>query len=187
MYHIKSDKRSRNSAAEIVHGLGVCLETMPLNAITVSDIHRATGISRATFYRLFDTPEDVLHYQFAQMVEATLEQGEGEWQDGPEKMMEATIELGMQNNIFLKAVVTNGRFDLLYPYTEQIFRMLDEKRAIFPADMEPAEREYLLGLMSMSMVGTLITWTRNGRKETPAETVAYLKRYAQVLWGLIGE
>ena len=69
MYHIKSDKRSQASAVQIVRGLQECLKNTPLKAVTVSDIHRITGISRATFYRLFDTPEDVLVYQLDQMTE----------------------------------------------------------------------------------------------------------------------
>ena len=187
MYHIKSDKRSQSSAAEIVRGLEECLKTTPLKAITVSDIHRVTGISRATFYRLFDTPEDVLHYQFAQVAELSAANHSADWTGTPEQLLEATIELGMQNNEFLKAVVSNGRFDLLYQYTEQNFRLIDEKMAIFPQNMEPIQREYLLGQLSMSMVATLITWSRNGRKETAAEVVDYLKNYVKVLRGLIGE
>ena len=186
MYHIKSDRRSQSSAEEIVRGLEVCLKTKPLKSITVSDIHRVTGISRATFYRLFDTPEDVMRYQFTRMAESAIEKhGEG-WEVSPEKMLETAIELGMQNNEFLKAVVSNGRFDLLYLYTEQNFRMLDEKNAILPPNLEPIQREYVLSQLSMAMVAILITWTRNGRKETAAEVVQHLKGYAQVLQGLTG-
>lgn len=187
MYHIKEDKRSQASAAEIARGLGECLKTKSLKFITVSDIHRATGISRATFYRLFDTPEDVLHYQFAQMVSATVEHHAADWQANPDRLLEATIQLGMHNSEFLRAVVDSGRFDLLYQYTEQNFRLLDEKNALFPKDMAPVEREYLLSHLSMSMVATLITWTKNGRKESAAEVVSYMKKYVKVLWELVGE
>ena len=187
MYHIKSDKRSQASAAEIVRGLEICLKTKALKAVTVSDIHRVTGISRATFYRLFDTPEDVLHYQLAEMAKATIRQEDGGWTASPDKLLEATIALGMQNNDFMKAVVANGRFDLLYLYTEQNFRFLDEKQAILPKNMEPIQREYLLSQLAMSMVAILITWSRNGCKESPAEVVRFIKEYAQVLWGLLGD
>ena len=187
MYHIKTDKRSQASAQEIVRGLETCLKDKTLKDITVSDIHRVTGISRATFYRLFDTPEDVLHYQFAQLAKETLETHTGSWQESPDKLMEAAIMLGMQNNEFLKAVVANGRFDLLYLYTEQNFRFLDEKRRILPRNMLQIEREYLLSHLSMTLVAALITWSRNGRKETAAEVVAYMKNNLKVLWGMIGE
>ena len=186
MYHIKPDKRSQASALEIVRGLEICLKNKPLKEITVTDLHRITGISRATFYRLFDTPEDVLHYQFAQMAEESLVNHSDNWQENPDKLMEGTIAQGMQNNEFLKAVVANGRFDLLYLYTEQNFRVLDEKAAILPKGMEPIEREYVLSQLSMAMVAILITWSKNGRKESPGEIVQYLKRYAQLLQGLTG-
>ena len=70
MYHIKQDRRSRASADEIARGLNTCLKTMPLSAVTITDLHRATGVSRATFYRLFDNIEDVLVYQCDQMLES---------------------------------------------------------------------------------------------------------------------
>ena len=111
---------------------------------------------------------------------------EGEGEPTPEKLMEATIELGMQNNEFLKAVVSNGRFDVLYQYTERNFRILDKKQGILPQNMLPVQREYVLSQLSMAMVAILITWTRNGRKESAAEVVQYLKSYAQLLQGLTG-
>lgn len=184
MYHIKSDKRSQVSAAEIVRGLGECLKTKNLKSITVSDIHRATGISRATFYRLFDTPEDVLHYQLDQMLEQSAER---DWQLAPDKLLEGTIALGMRYHEFMKALVENGRFDLLYQYTEKNFRTLDAQKAFFPQTMEPSEREYVLTQLSMGMVAALITWARNGRQETAADVVRYLKSYVQIVSGLIGE
>ena len=187
MYHIKSDKRSQASAAQIVRGLEECLKTTPLKSVTVSDIHRVTGISRATFYRLFDTPEDVIHYQFSKMAEAAVENNGEDWSRKPDKLLESTIRLGMQNNDFLKAVVANGRFDLLYQYTEQNFRILDERWGIVPKEMHAIEREYLLSHLSMSMVATLITWSKNGRRESPAEVVSYMKTHLRFLRSLIGD
>lgn len=186
MYHIKSDKRSQSSAAEIVRGMRECLRTTPLTSITVSDIHRVTGISRATFYRLFDTPEDVLRYQYDQLLEvvsARLSQKEYT----PGTLFEATIALGMENHEFLKAMVDNGRFDLLYQYTEKSFRMLDSSGSLFCEDMGPVQREYTISHLSMAMVATLITWARNGRRETAAEVVQYLKGYVKIVSELVGE
>lgn len=186
MYHIKSDKRSQASAAEIVRGLEECLKTAPLKAITVSDIHRATGVSRATFYRLFDTPEDVLHYRFSQMTASMAENYTANWQEDPNKLLEITMAVGMENHEFLRALVDSGRFDILYQYTEQNFRLLDAHKTILPQEMSAVEREYLLGHLSMTMVSTLITWSRNGRQETALEVVEYLKKYMQVLLELTG-
>lgn len=187
MYHIKEDKRSQASAAEIVRGLQECLKTIPLKSITVTDIHRATGISRATFYRLFDNMEDVLRYQFDRMLEENALRLTADSMFHPQTVLEETITLGFSRYEFLKALVDNGRFDLLYDYTEKNFRAMDEVYPIFPVDMEAVERDYVIAHLSMDLVATLITWARNGRRETAADVVRYMKRYVQLMAGLLGE
>ena len=94
MYHIKSDRRSQASANELARGLNVCLKSMPLSTITVSDLHRITGISRATFYRLFDTIEDVLVYQCDQMLTKVLDSWAGKEAPNAYEATRATILLG---------------------------------------------------------------------------------------------
>ena len=185
MYHIKSDKRSQASAAQIVRGLEECLKSIPLNTVTVSDIHRVTGISRATFYRLFDTPEDVLIYQLDQMTEASADIYLTQQELSTVELMEKSMALGLQNHDFLKALVVNGRHDLLFAYTERNFRKLDHHKQIFPADMTKEERNYVIAHMSMSMVANLITWARNGQQETVQDIVRYQKRYLQVMGSLM--
>lgn len=187
MYHIRSDKRSQTSAAEIVKGLQECLKSKPPKAVTVSDIHRVTGISRATFYRLFDTPEDVLIYQLDQMADQVVEYYVNAWQESSAKLLEESISTGMHYHEFIKALIENGRFDLLYQYTEKIFRIMDEKKKVFPEKMDAQERNYVLSHLSMSMVASLITWNRNGRQESAADVVRYLKSYVQVVSGMIEE
>ena len=187
MYHIKSDRRSQASAAEIVRGLQECLKTAPLKAITVSDIHRVTGISRATFYRLFDTPEDVLIYQLDQMTEQSADIYQTRQGESASRLLEKTMALGLQNHDFLKELVVNGRHDLLFAYTEKNFRKLDHQKRIFPEDMTKEERDYVIAHMSMSMLAGLITWARNGQKETVRDIMRYQKRYLQVMESLMEE
>lgn len=187
MYHIKSDKRSQASAAEIVWGLQECLESKPLKSITVSDLHKVTGISRATFYRLFDTPEDVLIYQLDQMTEGAYQLYEQEKELPAAQLLEKTIATGLENHGFIRALVVNGRHDLLFRYTERNFHKLDTLKRIFPENMEQPERDYIIAHLSMAMVATQITWARNGHREQPKDLVRYLKRFTDVVSALIGE
>lgn len=187
MYHIKQDRRSQASATEIVRGLQECLKSEPLRSVTVSDIHRATGISRATFYRLFDNPEDVLLYQLDQMTEAAMEAYEGGRRLTTAELLEQSIALGLENHAFLKALVENGRLDLLFSYTEKSFQKLDRDNRLFPGNMDPAEREYVIANLAMAMVASQITWARNGRKESPQELMRYLRRYTATMMELLEE
>ena len=187
MYHIKPDKRSQASAAQIVQGLQECLKTTPLKTVTVSDLHRVTGISRATFYRLFDTPEDVLIYQLDQMTGAAAETYDAQSSLTSTQLLEQTISMGLQNHEFLRALVENGRHDLLFQYTERSFRKLDSIKHIFPEGMAQGERDFFIAHLSMAMVATQITWSRNGQKETAKDLLRYLRRYTAIISQLIGE
>lgn len=187
MYHIKSDKRSQASAAQIVRGLQECLKNTPLKAVTVSDIHRITGISRATFYRLFDTPEDVLVYQLDQMTENAVQAYQAGEELSAEELLEKTVNLGLQNHTFIKALVENGRHDLLFQYTEKSFRQLDARKQIFPAGMDQKEKNYVIAHLSMGMVASQITWARNGQKEAAKDIIRYLKQYAHLVLSVLEE
>ena len=181
MYHIKSDKRSRASAEEITNGLYRCLERMPLSAVTVSDLHRETGISRATIYRLFDTPEDALIYEIDCMMEWIEAYHETHKNEAPEKVFEGILVRGLENHKLIESLVKNGRFDLLHDYTERSFLIFDDLFASYFKEMDAIEADYVMSNLAMNMVSNLSTWVRRGRTETAEQLVQYTKRYLQVM------
>lgn len=185
MYHIKKDKRSQTSAAEIAKGLHQCLKTIPMNAVTVSDIHRATGISRATFYRLFDTPEDVLIYQCDLLIDKTLDKYINDGAKTPIEAFEKILSIGMENHALLESLVENRRFDLLHEYTAKRIFSFTVLRDMFAKDMEESEIEYVTSNLAMSMVATLTTWVRRGRVDTPTEVIQHTKKYWSVVNNLL--
>ena len=73
MYRIKNDKRSLNSIKLVSDGLVKCLETKEFDNISISDIQKTTYVSRATFYRYFDSTLDVLVYNIDKIFENTIE------------------------------------------------------------------------------------------------------------------
>lgn len=63
MYRIGNDKRKTQSAKLICKGLEELMRTQDYNGITVTQIVGASGVGRATFYRLFDDKSDVVLYR----------------------------------------------------------------------------------------------------------------------------
>lgn len=183
MYHIKSDRRSQRSAETIVRGLEECLKAKPLSSITVSDIHHATGISRATFYRLFDTPEDVLQYRF-DTITGNLEQL---FPTDPGDLMETLLRAGSTQHDLIRAVIESGRLDLLIQSTEQHFRSIDEKYGLFPEAMDRAEREYVIIQVAMNVVGSILSSFRSGEPITVSQELGYMKSYIAILTGMLRE
>jgi len=65
MYHIKNDARSQKSAELIYKSMRNILWKKSLNELTITDIHNDCGVSRMTFYRLFDNVTDVLYWKLS--------------------------------------------------------------------------------------------------------------------------
>ncbi len=177
MYHIKSDKRSRASAEEIASGLNRILKSEPLHTVTVTRIHQETGVSRATFYRLFDSVEDVLIYQCDQLVQKAMDNYSVEHVASPYESIRGIMAMGFEYHALLEALVANKRMDLIYEYTA---RRLFTHQTIGPfirADMDETAVDYFLSNISMAMVATLTTWTRRGCVETPEEVLSNNMHY----------
>ena len=63
MYHISDDKRARQSADLIWNGLVDCMNQKDFTEITVTDLQKASGVARTTFYRAFDNLSDILYWK----------------------------------------------------------------------------------------------------------------------------
>lgn len=63
MYHIRNDKRAIQSSELIYNGLLECIRKKPFDQITISDLQKASGVARSTFYRAFDNISDVLFWK----------------------------------------------------------------------------------------------------------------------------
>jgi len=62
MYHIKEDRRAEQSAAWDAEALIELLKKQEYSKLTVSALAKRAGLGRATFYRNFDTLDDVLRF-----------------------------------------------------------------------------------------------------------------------------
>ena len=60
MYHISDDKRSRESSQWIYEALEQLMIELPYEKITITDICKKAKVGRVTFYRHYDTIEDIL-------------------------------------------------------------------------------------------------------------------------------
>lgn len=62
MFHISEDKRAQESAQKCCEALRELLQKNAFERITVSQICAVAEVSRPTFYRLFDTPADIIRW-----------------------------------------------------------------------------------------------------------------------------
>lgn len=180
MYHLSRHGRTYHTAEEIKRGLLLCLREKALSDITVSDIYRVSGVSRSTFYRLFDSPDDVVlllcdEYK-EKMTKAFDEAGVTDLDD----LAMFFFSYCLENHDLLEALVDNHRHDLLDDLYGASTQYMSQWLAPYEQSDQVA-RDYLTALLYSNMTSVLITWVQHDRRETPAELWEYFKKYTRFL------
>lgn len=177
MYHIKNDKRVFKSAQLICNGLADILQTSPYEVISISDVCSSAGISRATFYRLFDTLDDVLLYQFDNLFDQAIRKYK-EINTVKITYSKLILNLAVSNKTLITAILKSGRYDIFYFSTRK-----KEKELIEPLNMQLSTKEllYCTPLLNQILFSVLHIWLENGCKEDSEQLYAFLKRELKII------
>lgn len=175
MVHIPQDRRAQRSAERIYEGLMACLEEKSFDQVSVSDVQRASGVGRSTFYRLFDNLSDVLMYR----CEAIFEQADPMLLHSKSPTAEETqlrfIALWMENKPLVRALAASGRMNYIQNAHRKYFAT--QILSYFPdCESDPEQKEFLLSLIS-ALVGVVMeNWVRTGTRENAAQLHARLNQ-----------
>ena len=163
LYHIKDDKRMCASAGLISDALSRLLARCAFEDISITAICTEAGVSRATFYRLFDEPADVIAWRCEQFGEGLAKALGGH---DEREIAESFFSAWMANFALLDLIMRIHREDILY---EAHSRHID---TIGPALLDvPHVSDYHAQVLASVMVGALVAWERGGKRETPAQFV----------------
>lgn len=175
MYRIKNDKRSQKSARMIADGLIACLASRrKMNEISVSDISAAAKVSRATFYRIFDTPVDVLSFICNEFAEHFQQKIESLKSASHNDVSLAFLTFWMNNEDIISAIMRSGRHDIM----QEAFQ---DKCISFLPDwangrFSEAESAYVNASSIAVLSSILIVWSKYGKKETPEQLLDLFRR-----------
>jgi len=174
MYRIKKDKRTQRSVEKITQSLTECLNKKMLADVSIAEIADGAGVSRATFYRIFDTPTDVLAC-LCEIIARELEDSLQQIARDPESdhVLHA-IRFLINHADSLKAIFRSGRMDLL----EAAIR--PRVGTIFPEYLEhiklnESERDYVKYSIAAVLMSILYVWHEHGCKETATELAKIYK------------
>lgn len=177
MYHIAEDKRAVNSAKLIEKGIIACLDSKDFNDISVTDICKASGVSRATFYRLFDIPSDILRWGCDRTYRELLAE-----QDEAAFDPKAAMHFMLGHSEAIEAAVRCHRSDLIQDALTKhmapvIARVLGDAKA---SPFSESRKKYLMNMFIGTMTSVLSTWIGNGRKESEAELRELILIYSEL-------
>lgn len=181
MYHIKEDKRAKNSAALIGRAVLDLLEQKKFDRITITDIQRTSFVGRATFYRLFDSTADVLLYLCDQTMDGVLARHRELAGKDPREICTFFIQAWIEREALLQAIVDSGHFDLLYRSFQS--HAEETARYFFPGvSISPAQADYAVSVLSTAMAGAFSAWLRHGRRESAEEVFELMQEAVAVFY-----
>lgn len=168
MYHISADKRSRKSAELIWDGMEQCLREKSLDKLRISDIYQKSYISRATFYRLFDSVKDVLVYECDQIYDQLAAELAQQHFQSKHEFFLALIEKWMKQEVLVKTLVENNMVNVIYETHMKNRRFMKD---IFLEKMTITEKDtdYLVSLLATLIPASINVWYLHGKTETPQE------------------
>ncbi|MBR3004616.1 MAG: TetR/AcrR family transcriptional regulator [Lachnospiraceae bacterium] len=181
MYHIPEDKRAKRSAASISEALLASLRNTEFNDISVSYLTRKSGVSRSTFYRLFDNTADILAYLCDSIFEEIiLGQANMSFSNATE-LMTFFNERMMSYDILLDALIKSKMTDILYSTNQKYLSLFLSVFKEAKKGVPPKTLDCSISILSVSLCVYITWWAKNGKKESPKELTDIVQSSFQLL------
>ncbi|MGN0246872.1 MAG: TetR/AcrR family transcriptional regulator [Lachnospiraceae bacterium] len=180
MYHISEDKRARQSADLIWRGLVDCMNRKPFAEITVTDLQKASGVARTTFYRAFDNMSDVLYWKCDTCFREALLDCTPDMFLNEVEFAKHYFKYWMEHSDILEWLIKINRHDIIYACHMKNAEMLQEKYGN-PAGWGIRHGNYFMSIRTGFTISILTVWVKNGRKETPEEIAEIIKEQILII------
>ncbi len=185
MYHISDDKRAKRSSERIYNGLLECMEKKPFDQITISDLQRASGVARTTFYRAFDNITDVLYWKCDTCFYEVLSQYDPDASKGEFHIVKHYFRYWMDHSDILELLIKVNRLDIIYACHMKNAEIIRDRFGTLPG-IPSDHGNYFIAIRTGFTISILTAWLQAGRKETPEEIVGIIREQLDILpkvWG----
>lgn len=180
MYHVSKDIRAVKSAELIWQGLRECMKEKKIGKIRIADINEKSYVSRATFYRLFDTIEDVLVYECDMIFEQLSTKLAGQKFSSSGDFFLFFIQQWLEQKDLTMGLADNNLTHIIY---DAHMRHNSLIRDVIIKDklLRDAEADYLVAILSGILPAAMDIWHRHGQKECAEEIFRMVSKSAFVI------
>ena len=185
MYHIKADKRNVITCELIIKALDALITEMEFDQISVKLLATRAGVGRATFYRSFDTIQDVLVYQTDEIIRELFDWISTDLYEknsiSDQDIMTSFFAFWAQHAELPTKLRRANRFWIL----EQAFDAFLKTRLTFiKSILQLPENEwrYFVRIRKVVLMGLLEEWIAADCMENPQELAAFLGKATAPLY-----
>ncbi|MGI6003537.1 MAG: TetR/AcrR family transcriptional regulator [Lachnospiraceae bacterium] len=192
MYHIKSDLRAQRSSEQMFQGLLRCMEKKNFDKISISDVTKESSVSRATFYRNFDSMIDILYWKCNQLFNQVLTDycRQACDNDKHESLVCYVFRFWIERSHMIEVLLSGGRSDIIYnSFYNNGSIVLDYLNKKYNGKQAPGrdrmrDYKYFLAICTGIFVGVFQVWIENGKQENAQELTKMVEeQYAVVAEG----
>lgn len=174
MYHIKSDQRSIHSAELLYAGLVKLMHKMPFDSIKVKDLVTVSHVGRTTFYRNFDTIEDILRLQsdnvFDEMIQYVIAYIQEYGNESRVMLLKPILRFfGLRSEI-IELLLQADRLDIAMASFHRAVGPY-KTRALDYLGIDKTFVEYNVTIRVGIIMSILVQWIETGKQE-PADELA---------------
>jgi AcrR family transcriptional regulator len=169
----KNTPRNQFTRQCIAEALFRLLESRHLEDISVTELSRCAGISRMTFYKYYQTKQDVLTDFLNEMVTAYVqwiarEEASLTFRDYAQVLncLEYFKTYGKYIHTLVRAGLYGLVIDAVNGYMEKYVRPISR------------ESDYALYYYAGALCNIFVKWVENGMRESPSEIAAFVKLHA---------
>lgn len=172
MYHNNHDQRAVTSREMIYTGLVKLIHEKDFDEITVTDLADAAGVGRATFYRHFETIEDVLWMRCDQVIEGMIDYLQTYRQNHPGeetvKIPSLVLRYYFPHVELIEVLMKVGRISIFEEAHVIRFQSFKSMFAEYYA-IDFNYLDYLMVLRISNLTKLLTQWIETGKKESADE------------------
>lgn len=168
MYHISCDKRSVQSAKMIYAALKELLKNHPYETITISKLCEAASIGRVTFYRHFDSIDDVLQLKCDEVFGGMEDYFFNFYKENPytEPFLKANLRYWYNNSEILEIIFKAGKHQMvLNGFANQLSKFTLPTRG--KNDVLCEYKSYFIATRSSMIMSILEQWIADGKNIPP--------------------
>ncbi len=173
MYHIKRDKRSIQSGQWIYEALSELLQEKSLGEITITEVVDRAKLGRATFYRNFDSLEDVLRMKcdevFLELYHYLIDYYSNFKEEAVKAIfLKPFLRFWYSKSSIIELLIKSNRIDIISDSFEKMLGLL-MKHIDSAHKIIWQQPEYFMSLRSGIAINILIKWIKDEKSISPDE------------------